>query len=628
MNGRTGVICGAFIADTGRWPVQIDGNGSNSQLQIALRPCNLKPIQETAYQMKPPIHALPEFHSSAKPNADELRMGSRVLIDRLVSKPAMNGRTGVICGAFNAGTGRWTVQIDGNGSSSQLQIALRPCNIQLLPVHSLAGEDPPITTGTVPTQALFEEGQRLYGEQRFSDAAERWGRAALQQHGPSHAHLSNMLIDGRADVAKDKKRAFELASAGAELGCAHSKGVLGRCHVGGHGVPEDAARGLALGRESEAAGSCFGQYVVGVCYDFGCGGVAQDDAEAVRLYRLAAAQGLAEAQRNLGNMFENGEGVAQDYAEAVRLYRLAAEQGHAEAQKCLGNMFDNGEGVAQDYAEAARLYRLAAEQGHAEAQKCLGNMFDNGEGVAQDYAEAARLYRLAAEQGLAGAQYLLGNMFYNGEGVAQDYAEAVRLYRLAAEQGLAGAQCNLGNMFDNGEGVAQDSAEAARLYRLAAEQGHAEAQKCLGNMFDNGEGVAQDSAEAARLYRLAAEQGLSEAQYLLGNMFCNGEGVAQDSVEAARLYRLAAEQGLSEAQYLLGNMFYNGEGVAQDSAEAARLYRLAAEQGLAEAQYLLGNMFCNGEGVAQDSAEAARLYRLAAEQGHADATTAFKRLAA
>ena len=69
MNGRTGVICGAFIADTGRWPVQIDGNDSSSQLQIALRPCNLKAIQETAEQMKPPIPHLPEFHSSEPSSA-------------------------------------------------------------------------------------------------------------------------------------------------------------------------------------------------------------------------------------------------------------------------------------------------------------------------------------------------------------------------------------------------------------------------------------------------------------------------------------------------------------------------------------------------------------------------------
>ena len=135
-------------------------------------------------------------------------------------------------------------------------------------------------------EALFQVGQRLYGEQRFSEAAERWGRAALLQHAPSLAHLSNVLIDGRAGVAKDVKRAFELAKAGAALGCAHSKGALGCCYVHGDGVAKDVARGLALGRESEAAGSCFGQFVVGACYKFGCGGVAQDYAEAVRLLQL------------------------------------------------------------------------------------------------------------------------------------------------------------------------------------------------------------------------------------------------------------------------------------------------------------------------------------------------------
>jgi hypothetical protein len=184
-------------------------------------------------------------------------------------------------------------------------------------------------------EGVFEEGQRLYGEQRFSEAAERWGRAALLQHGPSHAHLSNMLIDGRAGVAKDVKRAFAFASYGAALGCAHSKGALGRCYVMGYGVAEDEARGLALGRESEAAGSCFGQYVVGVCYKVGCGGVVQDYAETVRLHSLAAAQGHARAQNNLGFMFQIGDGVAQDTAEAIRWYRLAAAQGDAIAQQLL-----------------------------------------------------------------------------------------------------------------------------------------------------------------------------------------------------------------------------------------------------------------------------------------------------
>ncbi len=148
-------------------------------------------------------------------------------------------------------------------------------------------------------EGAFEEGQRLYGEQRFSEAAERWGRAALLQHGPSHAHVSDVLFEGRPGVrgvAKDVKRAFAFASAGAALGCAHSKGALGLCYIWGYGVARDEARGRALGRESEAAGSYFGQFVVGVCNEVGYGSVARDYAEAVRLYRLAVDQGHASAQ--------------------------------------------------------------------------------------------------------------------------------------------------------------------------------------------------------------------------------------------------------------------------------------------------------------------------------------------
>ena len=54
-----------------------------------------------------------------------------------------------------------------------------------------------------------------------------------------------------------------------------------------------------------------------------------DYATALSLFRLAADQGLANAQYNLGVMYERGEGVPQDYKEAVRLYRLAADQGLA-----------------------------------------------------------------------------------------------------------------------------------------------------------------------------------------------------------------------------------------------------------------------------------------------------------
>ena len=51
-------------------------------------------------------------------------------------------------------------------------------------------------------------------------------------------------------------------------------------------------------------------------------------------------------------MYDTGVGVAQDAAEAVRWFRLAAEQGDALAQFDLGVMYATGGGVPQEDAAA------------------------------------------------------------------------------------------------------------------------------------------------------------------------------------------------------------------------------------------------------------------------------------
>ena len=77
--------------------------------------------------------------------------------------------------------------------------------------------------------------------------------------------------------------------------------------------------------------------MVGLCHAAGWG-VAMDNAEAVRWYRLAAAQGHAGGQCGLGNMYEKGRGVAEDTAEAIRQYRLAAAQGDSYATAALARL--------------------------------------------------------------------------------------------------------------------------------------------------------------------------------------------------------------------------------------------------------------------------------------------------
>jgi TPR repeat protein len=44
-------------------------------------------------------------------------------------------------------------------------------------------------------------------------------------------------------------------------------------------------------------------------------------------YRKAAGQGNADAENNIGDLYENGLGVSQDYVQAMVWYRKAADQG-------------------------------------------------------------------------------------------------------------------------------------------------------------------------------------------------------------------------------------------------------------------------------------------------------------
>ena len=115
--------------------------------------------------------------------------------------------------------------------------------------------------------------------------------------------------------------------------------------------------------------------------------------------------------------------------------RQAAEQGDAEAQNNLGGMYDNGDGVPKDDREAMKWFRRAAEQGFPPAQYNLGVMYNFGRGVPENDAEAVIWFRKAAEQGDAGAQSSLGSMYAVGEGVPEDYVKAYVWANLAAAQG-------------------------------------------------------------------------------------------------------------------------------------------------------------------------------------------------
>ena len=145
----------------------------------------------------------------------------------------------------------------------------------------------------------------------------------------------------------------------------------------------------------------FGQIVSAGPLEDGVAAMKRGDyATALRLWRLLAEQGDGAgapfALFMIGAMYRNGHGVAQDNEEAVKWYRLAADQGYAAAQSNLGVMYSNGEGVAQNFEEAVKWYRLSAQQGHVMGQINLATKYLAGEGVAQDYVRAHMWFNIVA----------------------------------------------------------------------------------------------------------------------------------------------------------------------------------------------------------------------------------------
>jgi len=302
-----------------------------------------------------------------------------------------------------------------------------------------------------------------------------------------------------------------------------------------------------------------------------------------------AQKGHPKAQHALALSYANGDGVvAQNIEKAVSLFKLAADQGHAEAQCNLGSMLLRGEGVDQDLAEAVNLFRKAVDQGSANAQFNLSSwMLECGAGVDQDPVEAVNLLRKAADQGHAEAQFKLGDMLRTGKNVDQDLSKAIDLFSRAAAEGHAKSRSYLVQMADQGHpeaqyemgmvyvegywGVDRDIEKGAGLFKLAADQGHAESQFCLAQMYFMGEGVAQDMEKAAGLFKLAADQGYGIARDYLGGMYEKGYGVPQDLGRAVEEYQKESECGNPVATLNLAYCIRIGLGVTADPDRADKL---------------------------------------------------------
>lgn len=130
--------------------------------------------------------------------------------------------------------------------------------------------------------------------------------------------------------------------------------------------------------------------------------------DAVKLFTRAANTGSAEAQFELGQLYEMGVGVAQDIPRAMALYQQAADQDYPDALNDLGIiLFQGNMGLPQDTGKALAYFERAADLRHPQAMYNLAGMIDEGKIAGKGPQDAARYLYVSLRSGSARVHDLL-----------------------------------------------------------------------------------------------------------------------------------------------------------------------------------------------------------------------------
>lgn len=212
---------------------------------------------------------------------------------------------------------------------------------------------------------------------------------------------------------------------------------------------------------------------------------AGDYAGAMAVWLPLAENGDAHAQFNIGLLYDEGLGTVASPDDARKWWRMAATQGLVEADHNLALLEIDlaSQDPAKGDLDAALLHlRRAADANHLRAKYTLGKLHELGLGVPQDPTASAEYIRLAAEGGLARAQYNMGKRFRDGAGVDQNDAKAAEWFRRAALAGHPGGQDHFARRLKDGTGVAVDPVQAMTMAILAARSGYEQAVELANEM--------------------------------------------------------------------------------------------------------------------------------------------------
>ena len=147
------------------------------------------------------------------------------------------------------------------------------------------------------------------------------------------------------------------------------------------------------------------------------------DKEVIKRLKKLMDKGDGEAFNTLGLAYQRGEyGLAQDYQKASELYLKAGELGCSSGYYNLGQSYREGTGVEVDEKKAKHYYELAAMGGDIMARHNLGgNEYEAG-----NLQKAMKHWMIAAKAGEEDSLNIVKKGFMAGLVTKDEYADTLR----------------------------------------------------------------------------------------------------------------------------------------------------------------------------------------------------------
>jgi uncharacterized protein len=168
----------------------------------------------------------------------------------------------------------------------------------------------------------------------------------------------------------------------AELGYGPAQIALAYYYETGTVLAVNQTLAIDLYRKAAQQGDPLAAWLVGRHYFIG-NGVARDPDVAQKWLKMSADQGNAFGAYYLGRLMAD-----KDYTKAPKLYKIAADQGLPQAQYFYAKTLKDGRGIPQDRFTAYIWYQIAADAGYTAAGTDLNELDRSGFMTMEQIAEA------------------------------------------------------------------------------------------------------------------------------------------------------------------------------------------------------------------------------------------------